>query len=197
MACGRSRRCIRRKRWSQDSRTATSSRRCIFRATRPCGAPRPRPTCAISKCAIWLAIARICAGNSNGELPMNGIRRGAVIGSNRIPFARSNTAYATASNQDILSFTLQGLVDRYDLPGMKLGEVAAGTVVKHSRDFNLMREGALSTTLSKETPAYDVQQACAVRVSRPRPHRQQDRARANRRGHRGRRGIPRRMRPSA
>ncbi|KND59373.1 3-ketoacyl-CoA thiolase Acetyl-CoA acetyltransferase [Candidatus Burkholderia verschuerenii] len=93
---------------------------------------------------------------------MNRIRRVAIIGSNRIPFARSNTAYATASNQDMLSFTLQGLIDRFDLHGMKLGEVAAGAVVKHSRDFNLTREAALSTTLAKETPAYDVQQACGT-----------------------------------
>ncbi|WP_250538241.1 MULTISPECIES: acetyl-CoA C-acetyltransferase [unclassified Caballeronia] len=90
------------------------------------------------------------------------VRRIAIIGSNRIPFARSNTAYASASNQDMLSFTLQGLVDRFDLHGMRLGEVAAGAVVKHSRDFNLTREAALSTTLAKETPAYDVQQACGT-----------------------------------
>ncbi|WP_250525922.1 acetyl-CoA C-acetyltransferase [Caballeronia sp. GAWG2-1] len=89
-------------------------------------------------------------------------RRVAIIGSNRIPFARSNTAYATASNQDMLAFALQGLVDRYDLHGLRLGEIAAGAVVKHSRDFNLTREAALSTTLAKETPAYDVQQACAT-----------------------------------
>ena len=90
------------------------------------------------------------------------VRRVAIVGSNRIPFARSNTAYASASNQDMLSFTLQGLVDRFDLHGMRLGEVAAGAVVKHSRDFNLTREAALSTTLAKETPAYDVQQACGT-----------------------------------
>ncbi len=90
------------------------------------------------------------------------VRRVAIVGSNRIPFARSNTAYAMASNQDMLSFVLQGLVDRYDLHGLALGEVAAGAVLKHSRDFNLTREAALSTTLAKETPAYDVQQACST-----------------------------------
>ncbi|MDR5732176.1 acetyl-CoA C-acetyltransferase [Caballeronia sp. LZ025] len=93
---------------------------------------------------------------------MNEVRRVAIIGSNRIPFARSNTAYATASNQDMLSFTLQGLVDRFDLHGVRLGEVAAGAVLKHSRDFNLTREAALATTLAKQTPAYDVQQACGT-----------------------------------
>lgn len=93
---------------------------------------------------------------------MNAVRRVAIIGSNRIPFARANTAYAQASNQDMLSFALQGLIDRFDLHGMRAGEVAAGAVVKHSRDFNLTREAALSTTLARATPAYDVQQACGT-----------------------------------
>ena len=90
------------------------------------------------------------------------VRRVAILGSNRIPFARSNTAYSTASNQDMLTFTLQGLIDRYDLHGLRLGEVAAGAVIKHSRDFNLTREALLSTTLARETPAYDVSQACGT-----------------------------------
>ncbi|HEX3382052.1 MAG TPA: acetyl-CoA C-acetyltransferase [Paraburkholderia sp.] len=94
--------------------------------------------------------------------PQPAVRRVAIVGGNRIPFARSNTAYASASNQDMLSFTLQGLIDRYDLHGLRLGEVAAGAVIKHSRDFNLTRESTLSTTLAKETPAYDVQQACGT-----------------------------------
>ena len=94
--------------------------------------------------------------------PLPAVRRVAIIGGNRIPFARSNTAYASASNQDMLTFTLQGLIDRFNLHGERLGEVAAGAVIKHSRDFNLTRESVLSTTLAKETPAYDVQQACGT-----------------------------------
>ncbi|MBN3766782.1 acetyl-CoA C-acetyltransferase [Burkholderia sp. Ac-20365] len=94
--------------------------------------------------------------------PLTTTRRVAIIGGNRIPFARSNTAYATASNQDMLTFALQGLIDRYNLHGERLGEVAAGAVIKHSRDYNLAREAVLSTTLAKETPAYDVQQACGT-----------------------------------
>ncbi|SMG26965.1 acetyl-CoA C-acetyltransferase [Paraburkholderia susongensis] len=94
--------------------------------------------------------------------PQPAVRRVAIVGGNRIPFARSNTAYASASNQDMLSFALQGLIDRYGLHGVRLGEVAAGAVIKHSRDFNLTREAVLSTTLAKETPAYDVQQACGT-----------------------------------
>ncbi len=94
--------------------------------------------------------------------PQPAVRRVAIVGGNRIPFARSNTAYATASNQDMLTFTLQGLIDRYNLHGERVGDVAAGAVIKHSRDFNLTRESVLSTTLAKETPAYDVQQACGT-----------------------------------
>jgi acetyl-CoA C-acetyltransferase len=93
---------------------------------------------------------------------MNTIRRVAVIGGNRIPFARSNTAYAHASNHDMLTATLQGLVDRFELHGLRLGDVAAGAVMKHSRDFNLVRESVLSTTLARETPAFDLQQACGT-----------------------------------
>lgn len=93
---------------------------------------------------------------------MNTIRRVAIIGGNRIPFARSNTVYSHVSNQEMLTATLQGLVDRFNLHGQRLGDVAAGAVMKHSRDFNLVRESVLSTTLSPETPAYDLQQACGT-----------------------------------
>jgi acetyl-CoA C-acetyltransferase len=93
---------------------------------------------------------------------MTTIRRVAIVGGNRIPFARSNTAYTRASNQDMLTAALQGLVDRFDLHGLRLGEVAAGAVMKHARDFNLVRESVLSTTLSRQTPAYDLQQACGT-----------------------------------
>ncbi len=93
---------------------------------------------------------------------MNSIRRVAILGGNRIPFARSNTAYADASNQQMLTAAVQGLIDRYNLHHLRLGEVAAGAVIKHSRDFNLTRESVLSTTLAPETPAYDLQQACGT-----------------------------------
>jgi acetyl-CoA C-acetyltransferase len=88
------------------------------------------------------------------------VRRVAVVGGNRIPFARSNTAYATASNQDMLTAAIDGLVTRYGLEGERLGEVVAGAVLKHSRDFNLTRESVLGSKLSPDTPAYDIQQAC-------------------------------------
>lgn len=93
---------------------------------------------------------------------MSQIKRVAIIGGNRIPFMRSNTAYSNASNMDMLSATLQGLVKRFGLEGERLGEVAAGAVMKHSRDFNLAREATLNSGLALETPAYDIQQACST-----------------------------------
>lgn len=90
------------------------------------------------------------------------IRRVAILGGNRIPFARSNTVYSTATNQEMFTATLQGLVDRFKLHGERLGDVVGGAVMKHSRDFNLVRECVLSTTLAHETPAFDIQQACGT-----------------------------------
>jgi acetyl-CoA C-acetyltransferase len=87
-------------------------------------------------------------------------RRVAIIGGNRIPFARSNTVYSTVSNQEMFTAALDGLVTRYGLEGERLGEVVAGAVLKHSRDFNLTRECVLGSKLAPETPAYDIQQAC-------------------------------------
>ena len=95
------------------------------------------------------------------------VRRVAIIGGNRIPFARSNTVYSDVSNQDMLTASLQGLVDRFNLHGQRLGDVAAGAVMKHSRDFNLVRECVLSTTLSPETPATTTCNKPAARAWKP------------------------------
>ncbi len=91
-----------------------------------------------------------------------GPARAAILGGNRIPFARANGRYAAASNQDMLTAALEGLTARFGLAGERLGEVAAGAVLKHSRDFNLTREAVLGSSLSAATPAYDVQQACGT-----------------------------------
>jgi acetyl-CoA C-acetyltransferase len=90
------------------------------------------------------------------------VRRVAVLGGSRIPFARQNGPYARASNQDMLIATLDNLASRFTLAGETMGEVAAGAVLKHSRDFNLARESVLGSSLAPETPAYDVQQACGT-----------------------------------
>ena len=85
-----------------------------------------------------------------------------VLGGNRLPFVRSGGKYLKASNQDMLTAAIDGLVARYGLGGEQLGEVAAGAVIKHARDFNLTRESVLGSHLSPTTPAYDVQQACGT-----------------------------------
>jgi acetyl-CoA C-acetyltransferase len=89
-------------------------------------------------------------------------RRVAVLGGIRIPFARQDGPYAKASNQDMLTTALDALVGKFNLEGLTVGEVAAGAVLKHSRDFNLTRESVLGSRLAPETPAYDVQQACGT-----------------------------------
>jgi acetyl-CoA C-acetyltransferase len=89
-------------------------------------------------------------------------RRAAVVGANRIPFARQHGRYARASAQDMLTAALDGLVARFGLQDERLGEVAAGAVVKHTRDVNLTREAVLGSRLDPTTPAYDVQQACGT-----------------------------------
>src|SRR3954451_18255128 len=89
-------------------------------------------------------------------------RRVAVLGGNRLPFARSNSVYADASNQEMLTAALDGLVTRFGLEGERRGEVVAGAVLKHARDFNLVRESVLGSKLAPETPATDLQQACGT-----------------------------------
>ena len=86
----------------------------------------------------------------------------AILGGNRIPFARSNGVYADANNIDMLTAALDGLVARFDLADKQIGEVVAGTVLKHSRDLNLTREAVLNTQLPATTPAYDISQACGT-----------------------------------
>jgi acetyl-CoA C-acetyltransferase len=89
-------------------------------------------------------------------------RRVAVIGGNRIPFARSNGPYAHASDLDMLTATLDGLVTRFALEDERLDEVVAGAVLKHLRDRDLTREAVLGSRLAPETPAYDIQRACVT-----------------------------------
>ncbi|MDA8789299.1 acetyl-CoA C-acetyltransferase [Pseudomonadales bacterium] len=90
------------------------------------------------------------------------VRRVAIIGGNRIPFARASTSYLNVSNEAMLTGALNGLVSRFNLEGELIGEVVAGAVMKHSKDFNLTRECVLNSKLAPETPAYDIQQACGT-----------------------------------
>ena len=89
-------------------------------------------------------------------------RRVAIVGGSRIPFARSHGAYASQGNQDLLTAALRAVVDRFRLRGQRLGDVIGGAVIKHSKDFNLVRESLLSTELDPQTPGLDIQRACGT-----------------------------------
>jgi acetyl-CoA acetyltransferase len=89
-------------------------------------------------------------------------QRAVILGGNRIPFARSNKQYAKATNLDMLTSAIDGLVARFGLAGENIGEVAGGAVLKHSKDFNLTREAVLGSALAPTTPAFDLGQACAT-----------------------------------
>ncbi|MFD6432655.1 acetyl-CoA C-acetyltransferase [Streptomyces venezuelae] len=96
-------------------------------------------------------------------MSLSSVRRVAVLGGSRVPFARSDGPYATSSNQDMLTAVVDGLVERHGLQGQGVvGELVAGAVLKHSRDFNLAREVVLGSALDSRTPAYDLQQACGT-----------------------------------
>ncbi|MGR0159859.1 acetyl-CoA C-acetyltransferase [Paenarthrobacter nitroguajacolicus] len=101
-------------------------------------------------------------GLLKGSTAPQATRSAVIVGGNRIPFARTGGAYVKSSNQDMLTAALEGLIARFGLQDERIGEVAAGAVLKHSRDFNLTREAVLGSALSPETPAYDLQQACAT-----------------------------------
>lgn len=90
------------------------------------------------------------------------VRRVAVLGGVRIPFARAHGVYAKVGNQDMLTRAFTGLVDKYNLKGQKLGDVSAGAVIKHSKDWNLARESAMGSGLDASTPAFDIQRACGT-----------------------------------
>jgi acetyl-CoA C-acetyltransferase len=90
------------------------------------------------------------------------VRRVAIVGGSRIPFARAHTAYTNVGNPEMLTAAFRGVVDRFNLRGERLGDAAAGAVMKHSRDWNLVRECVMSSGLAFETPGYDLQRACGT-----------------------------------
>ena len=91
-------------------------------------------------------------------------KRVAVVGGLRIPFARAHSVYANVTNQDMMTATLSALVEKYDLKGQTLGDVALGAVIKHSRDWNLARECVIGSGLSLRTPGVDMQRACGTSI---------------------------------
>lgn len=88
--------------------------------------------------------------------------RVAVVGGSRIPFCRSHSIYRDCSNQDLMTAALQGVVNKFDLKGQTLGDVALGAVIKHSNDWNLARESVIDSGLSPRTPGVDLQRACGT-----------------------------------
>lgn len=138
---------------AKSSDTTATTKTTRTRATSP---RRQTTTAKKSKPTIQIT------AQQDKNMSQNTVRRVAIIGGNRIPFARSNGAYFSASNSDMFTAALNGLIERFNLQGQRLGEVVAGAVLKHSRDFNMTRECVLNTTLAPETPAFDIQQACAT-----------------------------------
>lgn len=140
--------------------TAASKTKKPARATTT--ASRSKSAASTTKKATPSSTKTQTSGQQDKTMSQNTVRRVAIIGGNRIPFARSNGPYFRASNMDMLTAALNGLVERFNLQGQRLGEVVAGAVLKHSRDFNMTRECVLNTQLAPETPAYDIQQACGT-----------------------------------
>lgn len=141
------------------SRVTRSSTRSTSSQASSAATPRPSPA---KSSASKKTTASSTQKQDSSMSKQATVRRVAIIGGNRIPFARSNGPYFTASNSDMFTAALNGLVDRFNLQGQRLGEVVAGAVLKHSRDFNMTRECVLNTKLAPETPAYDIQQACGT-----------------------------------
>ncbi|MBN9621254.1 MAG: acetyl-CoA C-acetyltransferase, partial [Actinobacteria bacterium] len=155
-------------RWTASTAASINSSRrvtrcSVQRAARPSVRRDTRPFTG-HKVADTVGTTQFCRqpAREPGRGPAVTTRRAAILGGNRIPFARSNGPYSHASNQDMLTATLDGLVARFGLQDERLGEVAAGAVLKHSRDFNLTRESVLGSRLAPSTPAYDVGQACGT-----------------------------------
>lgn len=85
-----------------------------------------------------------------------------VCGGQRTPFVKSMTAYTGVSTQDLMTVTLQALVDKLKLQGKLLGDVATGGVMIPPGNWNLGREIVLGTNLDPRTPGYNVQRACGT-----------------------------------
>ena len=90
------------------------------------------------------------------------VRRVAIVGGARIPFARAHGAYANVGNQDMLTAVFKGIVDKFGLQGARLGDAGGGAVLKHSKDWDMVRECVIGSGLSLETPGFDLQRACGT-----------------------------------
>lgn len=85
-----------------------------------------------------------------------------ILSSSRIPFAKSQTSYNDTSRKELMLGALNGLIDRCNLKGQLMDDVALGALMNSSADWNLARECVLSTSLHPDSPAYNVQRACGT-----------------------------------
>ena len=90
------------------------------------------------------------------------LRPVAILAGSRTPFTKSFTNYSRTSNRELMTATLKNLVDKTNLRGERLGDVALGAVMKNASDWNLSRESLLGAGLDPHTPGYDVQRACGT-----------------------------------
>ena len=144
------------------AKKSTSKKAAAKKATAKKSAAKKSDTAAKKTSAGSSTAKKQTTKRRSSPAKTNGLRRVAIVGSARIPFCRSNTAYASLSNLDMLSDTLQKLSDKYELGGRKIDEVLAGAVTSHSRDWNLAREAVLGTDLSPATPGITLQMACGT-----------------------------------
>ncbi|MGH8279664.1 MAG: acetyl-CoA C-acetyltransferase [Gammaproteobacteria bacterium] len=89
----------------------------------------------------------------------------AIVGGMRIPFCRINSGYMRLNNEQMLTAALKALVDKYSLKGKTVGDVAAGAVMKHARDWSLTREAVLGSGLDPHTPGHNLDRACGTSLS--------------------------------
>ena len=85
-----------------------------------------------------------------------------ILGSARVPFAKSQTVYKNISRKQLMTAALQHLVAQNQLQNKKIDDVALGAIMTSAADWNMARECVLSTELHPETPAYNVQRACGT-----------------------------------
>jgi acetyl-CoA C-acetyltransferase len=93
---------------------------------------------------------------------MKQARKVVILGGSRTPFVKSFTKYSRTTNQDLLVAVLKDLAAKFRLEGQRVGDVAAGAVIKHSSDWNLTRESVLGAGLHPDTGGYNVQRACGT-----------------------------------
>ena len=86
----------------------------------------------------------------------------AILGGSRTPFTKSFSHFSKTSNKELMTATLKNLVQKTNLKGVQLGDVALGAVMKNAEDWNLTRECVLESGLHPHTPGYDVQRACGT-----------------------------------